>query len=157
MSNAVTTSSGGIDLDIDLGALGRALWRRRRWIIGSVIVVCAIAAVGVSVVTPRYKSESRVLVEGRENVFLRPDAEKIGSDSLVGDEQAVVNQVQVALSRDVALDVIRKLKLAERPEFDSARGGAVSVRVRSCRCSGSGAIRCRPRRKSACSKPTTTG
>ncbi|MGZ3409721.1 MAG: GumC family protein [Xanthobacteraceae bacterium] len=123
MSNAVTTTSGGIDLDIDLSALGRALWRRKRWIIGSVIVVCAIAAIGVSVVTPRYKSESRVLVEGRENAFLRPDAEKIGSDSLVGDEQAVVNQVQVALSRDVALDVIRKLKLAERPEFDSARGG----------------------------------
>jgi uncharacterized protein involved in exopolysaccharide biosynthesis/Mrp family chromosome partitioning ATPase len=122
MSNSTATVSGGTDFDIDLRALGRAMWRRRLWIIGPVLVVCAIAAIGVSVVTPRYKSEARVLVEGRENAFLRPDAEKVGSDSMVGDEQAVVNQVQVALSRDVALDVIRKLKLAERPEFDSAHG-----------------------------------
>ena len=123
MSNAVTRSPGGIDLDLDLGALGRAMWRRRNWIIFPVIVVCGLTFVGVNLVTPRYKSEARVLVEGRENVFLRPDAEKSASESLVGDQEAVANQVQVALSRDVALDVIRKLKLAERPEFDPTLGG----------------------------------
>ena len=78
-------------------------------------------------VTPRYKSEARVLIEGRENVFLRPDAEKNPNESLVGDQEAVANQVQVAMSREVALDVIRKLKLAERPEFDPVQGGGVSV------------------------------
>jgi succinoglycan biosynthesis transport protein ExoP len=122
MSNAVTKPADGVDLDLDLGAVGRALWRNRRWIIVPIVVVCGLTFVGVNVVTPRYKSEARVLVEGRENVFLRPDAEKAQSESLVGDLEAVTNQVQVALSRDVALDVVRKLKLAEQPEFVRALG-----------------------------------
>jgi uncharacterized protein involved in exopolysaccharide biosynthesis/Mrp family chromosome partitioning ATPase len=126
MANAVTKSTGGIDLDLDLGALGRALWRRRNWVVIPTLVVSALAFVAVNVVTPRYKSEARVLIEGRENVFLRPDAEKNPNESLVGDQEAVANQVQIAMSREVALDVIRKLKLTERPEFDPVQGG-VSV------------------------------
>jgi len=39
-------------------------------------VAAGIALAGVNVVTPRYKSEARVLIETRENIFLRPDAEK---------------------------------------------------------------------------------
>jgi polysaccharide biosynthesis transport protein len=128
MANAVTKSTGGIDLDLDLGALGRALWRRRYWVVVPTLVVSALAFVAVNVVTPRYKSEARVLIEGRENVFLRPDAEKNPNESLVGDQEAVANQVQIAMSREVALDVIRKLKLTERPEFDPVQGGVSVVR-----------------------------
>jgi succinoglycan biosynthesis transport protein ExoP len=123
MPKAVTTP-GVIDLDVDLGQLGRALWQRRAWVIVPVVLVCALTFVGVNIVTPRYKSEARVLVESRENVFLRPDAEKAQSESLIGDQEAVANQVQVALSREVALDVVRKLNLAARPEFDPVLGGA---------------------------------
>ena len=38
--------------------------------------MAAAAFVAVNLMTPRYKSEARVLVEGRENIFLRPEAEK---------------------------------------------------------------------------------
>ena len=54
-----------------LGAVGRALWRKKWWVLGPTICVAALAAIAVNLVTPRYKSEARALIEGRENVFLR--------------------------------------------------------------------------------------
>ncbi len=115
------------DGDIDLGQVGRALWRRRLWIILPTLIVGALTFLAVNIITPRYKSEARVLFEGRENVFLRPDAEKANPETAVGDLEAVTNQLQLLLSRNVAIDVIRKLRLAERPEFDSVAGGAGAV------------------------------
>jgi len=115
------------DGDIDLGAVARALWARRIWVLVPTLAVFVITFVGVQLVTPRFKSEARVLVEERENVFLRPEAEKT-PDASVGTPDAVASQVQVILSREVALDVIRKLKLTERPEFDPTVNGVSSIR-----------------------------
>ena len=63
-------------LEIDLGALGRALWRKKCWIIGLTLLAAGACLRGGQLITPRYKSEARVLIETRENIFLRPDAEK---------------------------------------------------------------------------------
>jgi uncharacterized protein involved in exopolysaccharide biosynthesis/Mrp family chromosome partitioning ATPase len=83
------------------------------------LAVAAIAFVGVNMVTPRYQSEARILIEGRENVFLRPEAEKTADRAgTTVDQEAVTSQVQLALSRDLARQVIRQLKLGENPEFD---------------------------------------
>ena len=57
-------------------ALGRALWRKKRLIGGLTLLAAGLAFAGVNLVTPRYRSEARVLIETRENIFLRPDAEK---------------------------------------------------------------------------------
>jgi Mrp family chromosome partitioning ATPase len=62
--------------DIDFGALGRALWRKKTLILGLTLLTAAIAFAAVNFITPRYKSEARVLIETRENIFLRSDAEK---------------------------------------------------------------------------------
>jgi polysaccharide biosynthesis transport protein len=102
---------------VELGAIGRELWRRKWWVLGPMLAVAAIAAVAVNLVTPRYKSEARALIEGRENVFLRPDAEK-RNDRAIVDQEAVTSRVQLVLSRDVARQVIRQLKLGDLPEFD---------------------------------------
>src|SRR5256885_14524156 len=48
--------------DIDIGALGRALWRKKFLILGLTLLTAAIAFAGVNFVTPRYKSEARVLI-----------------------------------------------------------------------------------------------
>jgi polysaccharide biosynthesis transport protein len=105
--------------ELDLRALGRALWARRWWVIGPTLVAAVAAAVVVNFMTPKYKSEARILIEGRQNVFLRPEAEKLGErDQALVDPEAVSSQVQLALSRDLARQVIRDLKLGERPEFD---------------------------------------
>jgi tyrosine-protein kinase Etk/Wzc len=71
----------------------------------------------VNLVTPRYKSEARILVDGRENVFLRPNGER-NEERTALDAEAVTSQVQLVLSRDLAQEVVKKNKLAERPEFD---------------------------------------
>ena len=55
-----------VDGELSLGMVGRVLWRRKRLIIGSVLMVTALAFVGVNLITPRYKSEARLLVEHAE-------------------------------------------------------------------------------------------
>jgi tyrosine-protein kinase Etk/Wzc len=104
--------------ELDLGALGRALWRRKVTILGLTLGAAAIALIAVSLITPKYKSEARVLIESRENIFLRPEAEKTNEPSATVDQEAVASQIQLILSRDLARDIIDKLKLGERAEFD---------------------------------------
>ncbi len=117
------------DSEIDLGALGRALWRKKFLIIGLTLIAALLAFAAVNYITPRYKSEARVLIETRENIFLRPDAEKSLERGATVDQEAVTSQVQLILSRDVAREVIKKLKLAERPEFDPVLRGTSTLRT----------------------------
>jgi uncharacterized protein involved in exopolysaccharide biosynthesis/Mrp family chromosome partitioning ATPase len=88
-----------------------------------------LAFAAVNLVTPRYKSEARVLIETRDNIFLRPDAEKAVDRGSGIDQEAVTSQVQLILSRDLAREVIRTLKLGERPEFDPVLRGSSTIGV----------------------------
>ncbi len=115
--------------ELDIGALGRALWRKKRLIGLLTLLTAGLAFAGVSLITPRYKSEARVLIETRENIFLRPEAEKTLERSATVDQEAVTSQVQLILSRDLARDIIKKLKLGERPEFDPLLRGTSLARV----------------------------
>ena len=124
-------SRGGpvADAELDLPALGSALWRKKWKILGPTILVGLLALVVVQLITPRYMSESRVLIEARDNIYLRPDADKDPADRSVIDEQAVTSQVQLVLSRDLARDVIAKLKLGELPEFDPVLAGISPIKA----------------------------
>jgi uncharacterized protein involved in exopolysaccharide biosynthesis len=108
--------------DIDLRALGEAIARKRRWIILPTLLALALSVAAVNLITPRYKSEARILIEGRENVFLRPSGERNEERPAV-DTEAVTSQVQLVLSRDLAREIIKKNKLAELPEFDPVLHG----------------------------------
>jgi succinoglycan biosynthesis transport protein ExoP len=108
--------------DLDLRALGQALMRKRGWIIVPTVLVAVLSIAAVNLVTPRYKSEARILIDGRENVFLRPNGER-NEERTALDPEAVTSQVQLLLSRDLARDIIKKNKLAERPEFDPVLQG----------------------------------
>ena len=108
--------------DLDLRALGQALLRHKNWIIVPTLVAAALSIAAVNLVTPRYKSEARILIDGRENVFLRPNGER-NEERTALDAEAVTSQVQLLLSRDLAREVIKKNKLAERPEFDPVLRG----------------------------------
>ncbi|HEV1998953.1 MAG TPA: exopolysaccharide transport family protein [Xanthobacteraceae bacterium] len=108
---------------LDLAALGRAIWRKRRWIVVPTLAAAFISFVAVNLVTPRYKSETRILIESRETAYNRPDGERlVDRDRTPIDEQAVQSQVQLVQSRDLARKVVRDLKLAELPEFEPAVG-----------------------------------
>ena len=113
--------------DLDLHALGQALVRKRSWIIVPTVLALTLSLVAVNMVTPRYKSEARILVDGRENVFLRPNGERNEERSAL-DAEAVTSQVQLLQSRDLAREIIRKNKLAELPEFDPVLKGFSPLR-----------------------------
>jgi len=119
---AVSAQSSALAGDIDLRALGEAIARNKRWIILPTLLAFALSVVSVNLITPRFKSEARILIDGRENVFLRPTGERNEERPTV-DAEAVTSQVQLVLSRDLAREIIRKNKLAELPEFDPVLNG----------------------------------
>src|SRR5580704_14307953 len=112
--------------DLDLPALGATLWRKKWQVLRPTILVAVLALIAVQLVGARYASESRVFIEGRGNVYLRPDADRDSGSTNV-DEEAVTSQAQIILSRDLAHEVITQLKLGERPEFDSALSGVSPI------------------------------
>ncbi len=113
--------------DLDLHALGQALARKRGWIIVPTVLAAILSITAVNMITPRYKSEARILVDGRENVFLRPNGER-NEERTSLDAEAVTSQVQLLQSRDLAREIIKKNKLAERPEFDPVLQGSSSLK-----------------------------
>ena len=113
--------------DIDLRALGEALKRKRGLIIAPTMLALVLAIAIVNLITPRYKSEARILIDGRENVFLRPNGERTEERAAL-DAEAVTSQVQLVLSRDLARAIIKKNKLAQRPEFDPVLGGLSPIK-----------------------------
>ncbi len=113
--------------DLDLRVLGQALALKRGWIIVPTVLAAVLSLTAVNLVTPRYKSEARILIDGRENVFLRPNGER-NEERTALDAEAVTSQVQLLLSRDLAREIIKKNKLAERPEFDTVLQGLSPVK-----------------------------
>jgi polysaccharide biosynthesis transport protein len=109
--------------DLDARALGHALLRNKRWIIIPTLIAAGLSIAAVNLVTPRYKSEARILIDGRENIFLRPNGERNDEQRAGLDAEAVTSQVQLLLSRDLASEIIKKNRLAQLPEFDPVLGG----------------------------------
>ncbi|WP_439575569.1 GumC family protein [Phreatobacter sp.] len=122
-----TASSNELDArgaqggELDLGALGRAIWDRRHWIVLPTLLALGLSAIAVNLVQPTYRSEARILVESGETSYTRPESERgAAPDRSAIDQEAVLSQVQVVLSRDVAKAVVEQLDLARNPEFDPA-------------------------------------
>jgi uncharacterized protein involved in exopolysaccharide biosynthesis/Mrp family chromosome partitioning ATPase len=113
--------------DIDVRLIGQALARKKHFIIAPTLLALVISLAIVNLITPRYKSEARILIDGRENFFLRPSGERDEQRSAL-DPEAVTSQVQLLLSRELALDVIKKNKLGARTEFDPVLKGINPVK-----------------------------
>ena len=106
-----------------------ALWRKRWQILIPTILGGAWRAISPFSssrrnISPKRASSSRAA----SNVYLRPDADKITTDPTI-DAEAVTSQAQIILSRDLALEVINKLKLGELPEFDSTLNGVSPLKA----------------------------
>lgn len=113
--------------DLDLRSIWRVLLRKKRLIIIPTLLAFALSLLIVNLITPRYKSEARILIDGRENVFLRPSGERNDERNAL-DPEAVASQVQLVLSRDLAREVIKKNRLAENPEFDPVLRGVSPIK-----------------------------
>ncbi|NEU12522.1 polysaccharide biosynthesis tyrosine autokinase [Methylobacterium sp. BTF04] len=102
---------------LGLAQLAGLLRRSWRWIAIPTLVACVGAIAFVQVVSPRYTGEAKVLLESRDTSFTRTAQER-GEQAQPIDEQAVASQVQVVMSRDLAREAIRSLKLVGNAEFD---------------------------------------
>lgn len=114
--------------ELDLAALGRAIWARRLWIIVPSALALAGSLVAVNLTTPTYRSEARILVESGDNAYTRAEADRAGADRATIDQEAVQSQVQVVMSRDIERAVAGELDLARRPEFDPVLRGINPVK-----------------------------
>jgi polysaccharide biosynthesis transport protein len=102
-----------IDLDVVLAAA------RRQW---KAVVIATLAAlllaVGyIFVATPIYTSAADILIDSRQ--FGAVESSRDSAD-LTFNQAAIDSQVEVIKSEKIALSVIRKLKLADDPEFADA-------------------------------------
>ncbi|OWO93130.1 chain-length determining protein [Rhizobium esperanzae] len=112
------------DVDIDLGQLARAVWARRLRILTITLVAAGAAFAGAKVISPQYRSETRILIEPRAPAFANTQqANEAGAGPLM-DELNIASQVQLLQSADLLKKVINDLKLYNLPEFDDAASGS---------------------------------
>lgn len=102
----------------ELPGLLRRSWA---WILLPTLAAAAAALAFVQVVPPRYTAEAKLLLESRDPAFARTAQERADQAAPI-DEQAVASQAQVMMSRDLAREAVRRLKLVGNPEFDAEAG-----------------------------------
>lgn len=111
------------DVDIDLGQLARAVWARRLRILTITALGAAVAFAGAKIVSPQYRSETRLLIEPRAPAFANTQMNDASAGPLL-DELNISSQVQILQSADLIKQVINNLKLYNLPEFDAAANGS---------------------------------
>ncbi|MBB3351244.1 uncharacterized protein involved in exopolysaccharide biosynthesis/Mrp family chromosome partitioning ATPase [Rhizobium sp. BK049] len=112
------------DVDIDLGQLVRAVWARRLRILTITLAAAGVAFAGAKIISPQYRSETRILIEPRAPAFASTQqANEAGAGPLM-DELNIASQVQLLQSADLLKKVINDLKLYNLPEFDDAANGS---------------------------------
>lgn len=116
---AGVSPGGGASSEIDLQRIVNAIRDRWRWIVVPTSAALVLSGLFVSLVSPRYTAETRVLIENRESFYTRPAA-ATGEGGALIDTEAVASQVQIITSRDLAREAIRRLGLVGNPEFDPA-------------------------------------
>lgn len=120
MSEAVRATEP-IEGAVDIRMLGAAIWRRQSLLISLAFIVGLVVFAITSSMTPMYRSEARILIESPDSTFTRVNELAAAGPAI--DEQTVQSQVQLILSRDLGLAVIRKLDLIENREFNPSGTG----------------------------------
>ncbi|OBZ96242.1 chain-length determining protein [Pararhizobium polonicum] len=122
-----SVNDGQQDVDIDLGGLFRAIWRRRSRVLLATVVFAGLAFTGASLMSPEYQGEARLLIESRQAEFSGANQVQPQTADSPFDESGISSQVQVLRSADLIKQVAREMKLHERPEFDpTANPSAIS-------------------------------
>jgi len=115
--------SGHQDVDIDLGQLVRAVWARRLKVLAITALGAGVAFTGAKMISPKYRSETRVLIEPRAPAFANAQVNDTNAGPLL-DELNIASQVQLLQSADLIKQIINAQKLYDLPEFDAAANGS---------------------------------
>jgi len=107
------------DGDLDAWSIAAIIWKRRRLVLATTLIVVGLAAAFLVVTRPQYTSQAAIIIENRESAFTRPARD--GEDQFLSDQAAVLSQVEVLSSRDLSLAVVDRLELDQADEFTSDR------------------------------------
>jgi exopolysaccharide transport family protein len=110
---------GHQDVDIDLGQLVRGVWARRLKVVAITLLGAGVAFAGAKMVSPKYRSETRILIEPRAPAFAAAQTNDTSASPLL-DELNIASQVQLLQSADLIKQVINSQRLFDLPEFDAA-------------------------------------
>ena len=102
--------------EIDLRDLLRVLWRRKTAIVGTVVLLTALALIVLFQIAPRYTATALVMIDPRETQIVDIEAVMSG---LPGDLETIQSEIEIIQSRGLAEKAIRKLKLYDDPEFNA--------------------------------------
>lgn len=80
------------DVDIDLGQLVRAVWARRLRILTITLVGAGVAFAGAKIMSPQYRSETRILIEPRAPAFASTQQINDASAGPLMDELNIASQ-----------------------------------------------------------------
>ena len=112
------------DTSADLGGVFRLLFRRRRWIYGSIAFFLALAGVVCLVMTPRYKATAQLEMLKQEQGALDVTAQDGQTQPGAADAEDALSfslslqtAVSVLKSDRLAFRVINELHLADTDEF----------------------------------------
>jgi polysaccharide biosynthesis transport protein len=110
---------------LDLWRIVAALRRRAR-LFGGIAGAFIIAAVGYSVLaTPTYTATARVMINTRQ-VSAQPDTAKDVLGQLPDDGSQVDSEVQLIQSKNIAGDVVKRLRLDKDPEFNGTSADLIT-------------------------------
>lgn len=111
--------------NIDLSHVWRATRRSLVWLLPLAALAGGLAYVSVKAMAPRYQAEAQLVVNARglPNPFADPARDVASGDVAVRmDKEAVNTHVAALMAIGFGEQIGRDLKLAERPEFNSAAG-----------------------------------
>jgi polysaccharide biosynthesis transport protein len=109
--------------EIDIVALFKEIGRRKWLVLICTAVSLVLSVVAVNVLKPRFTAETSVFLESRDTEYTRIGREGGRMQEPVIDQDAVLSQVQLVMSRDIARTMIRKFDLGSKREFDSLMDG----------------------------------
>lgn len=111
--------------DIDLRSLWQAAIRSLPKLAVLALALAAATYGVLGMVAPRYASEAQLAIESKSTTNPFADPSRGGASDNVGvrmDKEAINTHVRALMSMDLAEKIVREMKLADLPEFNSARG-----------------------------------
>ncbi|MBN8912836.1 MAG: lipopolysaccharide biosynthesis protein [Rhizobiales bacterium] len=111
--------------DIDL----RSLWQSAARSLPRLALMAGLAAAAtygvLSLMAPRYMSETQLAIESKSANNPFTDPSRNGANDSVSvrmDKEAINTHVRALMSMDLGEEIVRDMKLADRSEFNSAKG-----------------------------------
>ncbi len=101
--------------EVDLNEIFRTIWRRKKILIGTILLIMSAAFVSVHQLTPRYVSVAQVMIDPRQNQVV--DIQSVIS-GLPQDLETIESEIEIIKSRRLAENVIKRLRLYDDPEFN---------------------------------------